>query len=471
VRARWTIVALALSVSGCARFTPQPLSPSETAAGLEARTLEVPGFRAFLETNLRRRFETWPPKSWGFEELSLAALYYHPSLDVARAEWRVTLAGRKTAAGRPNPVVTATPGYDFNSTGLSPWLPLIFVDLPIETAGKRRFRTAQAGHLSESARFNIATTAWRTRANLRAALLDHCAARQREALLQSQQAIQEKIVRSLGQQLEAGAVSSSELTLVRIALDKTLLDLTDAREQAADSRVRVSDAIGVPVKALEGFELDYDFTPPALAPSGLLSAEAREKALQNRADILGALADYAASQSALQLEIAKQYPDLHLGPGYQFDHGEHTFTLDLTAELPVLNQNQGPIAEAEARRAAAAARFLALQAQVITATDRAAAVYRVARERLSTIESLASSQNKQTAVVEAQQNAGAAAPLDLLNARIELGAARLLEFDGRVKLQQSFAALEDAVQRPIDAIQPGLIEQSQRASAPRNHQP
>ena len=41
----------------------------------------------------------------------------------------------------------------------------------------------------------------------------------------------------------------------------------------------------------------------------------------NRADVRGALAEYAASQSALQLEIANQYPDLHLGPGYGWNTG------------------------------------------------------------------------------------------------------------------------------------------------------
>jgi outer membrane protein TolC len=271
--------------------------------------------------------------------------------------------------------------------------------------------------------------------------------------------------------LDAGAVSSSELTLVRIALDKLRLDLTDAREQSADARVRVADAIGVPAKALEGLDLVFDVaTPPTLAVD-LMSAEARDSALRSRADILAALADYAASQSALQLEIAKQYPDIHIGPGYQYDHGEHTFTLDLTAELPVLNQNQGPIAEAEARRAEMAARFLATQARVIAEIDRATAVYRVAREHLAAIESLGSAQKRQTAFVESQLQVGAASPLDLLNAQIELGSSELVRLDGHIKLHQAFAALEDAVQRPIESIQPPVIERSQRAEVVKEHKP
>ena len=456
---KWAIVALAL-LAGCARFHSQPISPSETAASLQARTLDSPPFRDFLKKNLPRQFDTWPPKSWDFEMLSLAALYYHPSLEVARAQWHTALGANETASARPNPTVSVVPGYDFNPTGqLSPWLPLVNFDLPIETMGKRAYRTAQARQLSESARLNIAATAWQVRSELRSSLIDYAAARQRETLLQEQTALEEKIVRSTEQQLEAGAVSSLEARLAGIALAKNQLDLTDARRQGVEARSRVAEAIGVPLKALNGVQLDYDLSAAFPAAGELTSPDVRDQALQNRSDILGALAEYAASQSALQLEIARQYPDIHIGPGYQYDHGEHTFIFSITSELPLLNQNQGPIAEAQGRRTEAAARFIALQAKVIAEIDRAVASYRVTRDNLSALDSLAATQQKQSDAVAAQVQAGAASQVDLLNAQVELTANELAQLDGRVKLQQSFGALEDAVQRPIETMKPALIEQ------------
>jgi cobalt-zinc-cadmium efflux system outer membrane protein len=458
---KWTIVALVL-LAGCVRYQPRPILPTQTAANLEARTLDDPALKEFLEKNLQRRFEIWPPKSWDFETLSLAALYYHPSLDVARSQWQVALGGNKTAAARPNPILSAVPGYDISAAGaISPWFPAVTLEVPIETAGKRGHRRAQAQHLSESARLNIVVTAVQVRSNLRSSLIDRSAARQRESLLQNQKSIQDKILQSLEQQLQAGAVSSSELTLVRINWDKIRLDLIDAQQQSADALVRVAGAIGVSVKALDGVGLAYDLSAQPPAVSDLMSVEARRQALQGRADILVALAEYAASQSALQLEIAKQYPDVHLGPGYQYDQGDHKFSLALTAELPLLHQNQGPISQAEARRAEAAARFNALQAKIITEIDRAVAMYRVARENLSTLDSLAASQKRRAEAVEAQLKAGAADQFDLLNSQIELSANEILQLNARVKLQQSFGALEDAVQRPINSLSAPLIEQGQ----------
>ena len=471
---RYAIFALVL-LTGCTRFQSRPILPAQTAATLDARTLDDPAFRAFLEKNLGRKLDVWPLPAWDFETLTLAAWYYHPSLDVARAEWQAAQGGITTAAGRPNPTVSVTPGYDAQIPDTpSPWIVPVTFDVPIETAGKRRRRIEQARSLSESARLNIATTAWQVRSNLRASLIDFAAASQRERILRDQLDARDKIVHLLEQQLQAGAVSAADLSQARLALAQLKLDFADARQQAADARVRVADAVGVSARALEGVDLAYDLSAIPAEASALTTTELREQALTNRADVLGALADYAASQSALQLEIARQFPDLHLGPGYSWNSGssgDNEWELGLTVELPVLNQNQGPIAEAEARRAVAAANFNALQAKVITDVDRAVAVWQVARENVVTFEALATAQQKQSDAVAAQARAGAADQVDLLDAQIELGAGELAQLDGRVKLQQAFGALEDAVQRPLAGMRASVIEQSPRPQAMTQNQP
>ena len=88
-------------------------------------------------------------------------------------------------------------------------------------------------------------------------------------------------------------------------------------------------------------------------------------------------------------------------------------------------------------------------------------MHRVALENLSTLDSLAASQKRRTEALEAQLKAGAADQFDLLNSQIELSANEMLQLNARVKLQQSFGALEDAVQRPIDSMWSSLIEQGQ----------
>src|ERR1017187_4947397 len=198
-------------LTGCVRFQPQPLSPAERSARLGSRSLDNPGLKVFLEKNLNRELSTWPAAKWGFEMLTLAAFYYQPSLDVARAVWAEAQAGIVTAGARPNPSVGFTPQYVFNPAGEPPWVATLNLDWPIETGGKRGARVAQARHLSESARLNIIATAWQVRSQLRSSMVDFASATRREVLLRKQIEVQAPVVASLDQRREAGALASSEI--------------------------------------------------------------------------------------------------------------------------------------------------------------------------------------------------------------------------------------------------------------------
>jgi cobalt-zinc-cadmium efflux system outer membrane protein len=463
---KFVAAALAgLSLLGsCARFEARPLSPEQTAAQFEARTLDASGLRRFIEQNLKRDLSGWPLHEWGFDTLTLAALYYHPSLDVARAEWAVARAAIKTAGQRPNPAVDVAPQYTSNSpSGESPWVAALTFDGIIETAGKRGYRIEQAKQASESARLKIAAQAWQVRSGLRTSLLNDAAARQRVALLENARDAQQQLLQLLESRLAAGDIAASELTTQRVALIRTQADLADARRQAVDSHAAVAQALGVPLQALAGRELMFDLSPAAGAERTLESAEARRQALHRRADILAALADYAASQSALQLEIAKQYPDIRLGPGYEYDQGLHKWGLAVGTDfLPVFNRNQGPIAEAQARRTEAAARFLALQAQVSGEIDRALAARAAARDQLRQIDALLEAQRQNVRSVEAMVSAGAAGHFELRAAQLEVAATELTRLDALVKAQQVLGQLEDALQLPLDAL--SSVEQDPRSA-------
>jgi outer membrane protein TolC len=425
------------------------LSPAETAAQFENRSLTNAALKTFLETNLHREITHWPAAAWDFDMLALAAFFYHPSLEVARAQWALAQGGEVTAGQRPNPSLTVTPGYDSTTSIPSPWIPLTFIDIPIETAGKRRYRRAQAAHLSEAARLNIATVAWQVRSNLRSNLLDLAVSGQRVGLLQKQFLVQQDIGNVLDQQVQLGAISSSEALPYRIALQKTRLDLADAQRFRSQAGSHTAEAIGVPVRALDNIRLTPDCWQAPATALALTSAEVRRAALQSRADILGALAEYAASEAALRLEIAKQYPDVRLQPGYQYDQGDNKWSLGIVVDLPILNQNQGPIAEAQARREETAARFNALQAKVLAEIDRAVDALRITEQNASAFRSLTEEQARRLDSVNAQFQAGATDRLDLLNAQLESATAQLLQLDGQVKLQQALGDLEDAVQRPV----------------------
>lgn len=439
-----------ICLTGCAHYRAQPVSPDQTAAQLEGRRLDDAGLQRFIEKSTGRAPAAWPPERWDLGALTLAAFYFHPDLAVARAQWRVATAGEETAAARPNPSVSVSPSYDSQIPGnYSPWLVPVTFDIPIETAGKRAKRIAEAQDTARSAYWSLITAAWQIRSGVRAALLEYEAAGARAELLRKQFDARAQVVKLTRQRVEAGELSRVELTPAQIALNKTELDLSDAQSQAAIARSHLAQALGLGSAALTGVRFDFDFA--AAAPAELTSAAARRLALRGRSDILGALADYAAAEDDLRLQVAGQYPDLHLGPGYAWNNGnagDSQWILGATLELPILDQNQGPIAAARARRELAAAQFIALQARVIGGIEQALADYQAADNQLKTGGVLLAAEERQWQSVQQQARAGEADALDVANAELEWETARLAQLDARIKFQAALGALEDSLQRP-----------------------
>jgi outer membrane protein TolC len=417
-------------------------------SAFEARTLnslELKNY--FLAVG---RAQAWPLPSWDIDSLTLAGFFYHPDLDVARAQWGVARAGRKSAGEVANPTASAALGYNRTTpvSEVTPWIPEAALEIPVETAGKRGYRMAQARHQAEAARLHILAVAWEVRNRLRRAFLDLFAARESESLLSSQQAIEEESLRILEAQLAVGEASNYEVAQARIALDSSRLSALGAVEQSAKARVQLAAALGLTLDALEGVVFQFDDFLDANVD--IPAREIRRRALLNRADIKAGLAEYQASQSALQIEIAKQYPDINIGPGYQLDQVDVKWTLGLNLLLSLFNRNRGPIAEAEARRSEAAASFQALQAGVIGEVEAAVSSCRSAADRVATAAAMLAGLEKLEATAKERYQLGEISKLELLSLQLELAASRLSRLDALVKAQQAIADLEAAMQAPLD---------------------
>jgi outer membrane protein TolC len=167
-------------------------------------------------------------------------------------------------------------------------------------------------------------------------------------------------------------------------------------------------------------------------------------------DVQRALAQYAAVDAALRLEIAKQYPDVHLDPGYEYDQGEHKFSIGPSLSLPIFDRNQGPIAEAKAKRDEAAAGFLALQAGAIQQMEKAIADYQLALAQWSEASQAADNLRRRVEQSVAQQvRLGEADRLTLYYTQLQGFAALRARLDSLRQVQDALGALEDAIQRPL----------------------
>lgn len=452
------LIGVAVTAS-CIRYEPKPIAPTQPLAAIEERRVDDSRLLSFLAANGASMSGSSP--RWDLRALTLVAFYYHPSLDEARATADVARGAVVTAGARPNPQAQPSVGYD--TTTPPPWIPGFGLVIPVETAGKRRYRVGEAQRRADAAQLRIVATAWQVRVTLRRALLDFVGARRAETILARQSTLQDNIVQLLERQLEAGAVTPFEAAQARLAAATTRLAVNQAAIQRAQAEAILADRLGLSGASFEPIAGFVD-------PGGELSTQppepiARRHALVSRADVRAALADYEASQSALQLEIARQYPDVQLGPGYQLDQSDNKWTVALGLTLPVFNRNRGPIAEAASRREQAAAHLLVVQANALRELSEAEAILQAARQKLATAESGLTTARQQEQRRQRMYEAGDISRVEVFTAQLESVSAEVAVSEARAQVEQAASALEDAMQSPL-GFENAVLTNPRNGSAP-----
>ena len=442
------IGSLLVLLSGCAarKYRPAPLSPALTTAAFDSRRLDSPGLQKYVERVIGR---TRTSDTWDLPRLTLAAFYFNPEMEIARARVAAADAAVVTAGGRPNPTINGALGGE--TSPASPWLASLGLSFPIETAGKRHYRITAAEHVAEATRWQLAATAWSVRSQLRAALLEYISAGRTLNLLKNEQAIRAEQVSLLDERLAVGMIPRPEVDTARIQYAQTVLAVAAAQGRVSQAEAGLAAAIGLPANRLTGIKIvwqAFDQLPPA---TDFPLSHIKDAAVLNRIDIRQSLAAYAATEAKLQLEIAKQYPDIELGPGYEFNEGDHGFDIGFGATLPLLNRNQGPIAEAEAARKQAAAQFLSVQAAGVAASEQALAKYETALNELAQARQIAKQSAAQEQAAQQALHAGQGDRVALNGTQLQVSIAAIAEQDAVYRAQQALGLLEDAVQRPLEA--------------------
>lgn len=449
------LTLIALGFSACHSVAPGFIDAEKVEADFRARSLSDSGLGEFIRSHQGLKDRTFPPPMWDLETLTLVAFYYHPDLDIARARFAQARAGVTAAGAWPNPTLGAGVGRGRGQeAGVSPWVYGFNLDMPVDFLWKRGYHVEQAGHLAEAALWGLAETAWRVRSRLRAALLDHIVAERDLQLREAEEAVRSEIVQVMSRRLEVGETFRLEVDRAQVEHGAARMALRAGEGRVGETRAALAAALGVPGAALEGTRFTWpDFEKPP-SEEALSLSTVQAAGLLNRLDVRRTLAEYAASVAALQLELAKRYPDVSLGPGYEFEQGEKRFVLGLSIRLPVFDQNAGPIAEAEARRKEVAARFLAVQARAIAEMESALARYRSARKELEEAERTLAGVERLEKALRRAVELGESDRAARTGVRAEWVAASRVRLAALEKAQDALGRLEDAVQRPLGGAAP-----------------
>jgi len=453
-RRRGALTALfAALLSACAAAPPRaPLEPADTVAAFNARRLED------LSPEL-------PPASvgWDRSQWLAAALRLNPQLAEERAEVAAAAAAQRTAAERPNPGMQLFAEYLSGAAQSGAWLYGLSLDFLLRRPGERARARELAALQTALAQSDLAESIWQVRAALRQALLDVVAAHDESALLESLLAARQAMLDTDRARLRLGDIDRTQLLADEQELWRAGQRQQRARARSADAVARLAATVGVPIAALETVPVRWDGWAAIDAVSISTPERWRREALIARPQIVHALRAYDLAEVGLENEVARRWPQLHVTPAYAWGgDGARADTLysianeggaALSFELPLLNQHQGPIGEALARRAAAGEHLKAVQAQVLAQIDRAELAWPAARQAWLDMQALAKLADRQYEVEQHALAAGSGERTSVLGAQIASTEAQLSVLDTAYAAQVVFGALEDAYHRPLEGAE------------------
>ena len=441
--ARALAVLIVLPLSACATYRAHPLHPEASARALAARNLTDPRLLHFLAIEEHRAGSP----HWNLETLTLVATYDRPDMSLASAQWDEAKAGEITAAELPNPTLSFQPSYNTTSAVPSPWKVGPVVSFLIRAFGVRPALIARSRAQADAARAAIAGTAWQLRGRVRAALLALWSAQRSAKLATQALAVAKRYQGVLDQRYRAGMVAAADLTTATLSQEQALLKFTASERTLQLTRTALATAIGLPIAALRHVKLDlagisHPQLPGKLGP--LVHA-----ALIKRPDVLAALAHYRASQANLRLAVARQYPSIDVGPGYHYDQGDNKILLAVSLPVPILNQNQGPIAQARAARRVAAVEFRAVQARVLAQIERAQTDWKASAAECASARQVRTSAAHVLARRRTEFTAGAIGRLRLLRAEEAFVEAEQGALIASIHERAALGGLEAALDHPF----------------------
>ena len=440
-RAAQFMLLVTAGAAACARYTPAPVDPVGMAAAVAARRLDDPA----LVDYLARQGTRVDGEDWSEADLVVAAYYFHPAMEEARANRQAAEAGLLSAGARARPDVDGEVGYGVTGSDAfeSPWVAAVAAVFILELGGKRRARIAAARARAAVAEVEVDATAWRVARGVLNAAEELAAARERvgEARLERQAA--EALAAAAGARYARGEIGHASLAATEAAALESRAGEAARVAQARVAETALAEAIGVPHAALEGV---------SIRPAARLACRAVEaddslvqKALRTRAEVGRAIARYAVAEGDLRLAVAGSYPDLALGPGFTWDQGVGRWSV--LAGLPRLpvDGNRGPIAEAMRRREVAAAGVTAAQLQVLSEVEVAAARCAAARGELATADSVATASERRLDAARRAFARGEIAAADTAAVLLPLVRARTAALEARRREAGAALALSAAV--------------------------
>jgi cobalt-zinc-cadmium efflux system outer membrane protein len=425
-RIQSAVLAACLALAGCRTYEPEPLEPevildeltaSRRAVG-EGEVLDLAGAAALLPTG-------------------------NPRILEARAAHRFAVAVAETPTPLPNPTLEAgLLFFDGSRRGLEAAL-----GWAIPVSGRLRLTDERNVLEAEAARVEAVAVEREEFLGLRRELVDLVMAVRTEASSEDLADAADASVRTVRRLIDAAQGTALDLRQTELEALEARDDLMAAREGSGEARAKLAARTGVGAGAFRTGE------PPPL-PDEVPSEAALRSLLGAAHPGLARLrAAYSLAEKDLQLEIARQIPDLEIALTLEREPDGDKVGLPLGIEVPIFDRNQPGIAAAEGRRAEARVRFRAEASRALAAIEAARSRVEARRNRLAVLRSRTlPAATEALALARRALAAGAADALQFLAVLRAEREVRVKTLEAERALYEAWFDLEEACGAPLLAF-------------------
>ncbi|WP_091470573.1 TolC family protein [Methylophilus rhizosphaerae] len=447
------ICPLLLSACGV-MYQPQPIQQQQNIDAIQQAAPGQDGFRQFVQAQYPQI--PWPIQSWDIDSLTLSALYFHPALKVAKSDYAVALAGITAAGLRPMVGLNGQLAHSNRANGdINPWSYGLQVDIPVITANKRQINIDIAQYQADIAKIQISETAWALRQQLSLDLIQLAEQQALQSNLAKLQKSQADLLNAYQKRLDLGVAGQSDVLPIRLQHDQSAWQLQQLTLQIRQTEQKIMHDAGLtgqnnqtlpvaPMNVSQLLKARFD-QPQAYQDAQTI----QHQALTNRMDIQRGLAQYAKAESQLRLDMAKRYPDLSLNPGILYEYGDKIWSLGIGSMLNLLNKSSDLWAHAEQVRQNEAARFYALQHQVIQLSEQAYLKYHNAANLLVTMTGEYEQQSRRKQQLENQWRNGLIDKTEYLQTEIQFYAAQQRLVTQQATVLRALQDIENVMQKPL----------------------
>lgn len=443
-------ISLLLSACSFQQYQAKPIDPQANLAKIADRDPNSPAFHEFLISRGVKP-DQLPLQTWGLEELFYCALFFHPSINLSKAKSHAATLSVATTAKSAIPTINANLARSNDPDPIKkPYALGLSIDMPLDIANKRQIRVDSAKHLVDIVELQIAQTGWEIRSRLTQTWQDYQAKLDQIRVLSEEQAQYQSILEIYKKRVELGYTSNVELSTASIQMQINAIGLNQAKQQLQTLHHQLASHTGLTLAQFDKLTLKRVTSNQSIQDWSL--PDLKKNALLNRLDLRIALLRYASMEAKLKLEIANQYPDLIISPGYAYEFGDSVWSLGLSGLLSLLHKNELAIAEATQLREVEAAQFEVLQNQIIADTTSAYTELMEARTGLIKQKKLLDEQQSHEKRMANLFNAGQIDRLNFTLAKLETVLAEKTLAAAQYQYNDALRKLENVVEKPLNSL-------------------